>query len=415
MQIYLVGGAVRDELLELPVTDNDYVVVGASPEKLLALGYKQVGQDFPVFLHPKTREEYALARTEQKKGHGYKGFSCSFGAEITLEEDLLRRDLTINAMAKSMQGDLYDPYCGSADLKAKILRHVSPSFSDDPLRVLRVARFAARFHCLGFSIAPETLKLMSELANSGELAHLTPERVWNETVKALGTDDPQIYFSVLRECDALKVLFPEIDALFGVPAPKKWHPEVDTGIHTLMVLKQSALLSKDIDFRFASLTHDLGKALTPKSNWPSHHGHGQLGIALIKNLVSRLKIPNDCLDLAVMVSEHHTLIHNGHELKPATLVALMTKTDAWRKPERFHKMLRCGIADARGRLGFEHVDYPMAEYVWGAFLVAQKVDVQEVIKLGAQGAEIKRKLHDARVIKVKAYCNAVANDKLQVK
>ena len=278
MRIFLVGGAVRDELLNLEVKDRDFVVINSTPEAMLEKGFTQVGKDFPVFLHPTTNEEYALARTERKQGSGYTGFTCYAGQDVSLEDDLARRDLTINAIAQSPEGEIFDPYFGQKDLKDKVLRHISPAFSEDPLRVLRVARFAARFAHLGFNIAPETQLLMAELASSGELEALTAERVWAETEKALHTQSPQVYFQVLRDCGALAILFPEIDNLFGVPAPKRWHPEIDTGIHTLMVLEQACLLSDSLAFRFACLVHDLGKALTPESEWPSHKGHGFKGL-----------------------------------------------------------------------------------------------------------------------------------------
>ncbi|MCW8995995.1 MAG: multifunctional CCA addition/repair protein [Psychromonas sp.] len=408
MQVFLVGGAVRDQLLQLEVKDRDYVVIGSTPEELLQLGYQQVGKDFPVFLHPQTGEEYALARTERKQGSGYKGFSCYAGEDVTLEEDLIRRDLTINAIALSEQGEIVDPYHGVADLKNKQLRHISPAFSEDPLRVLRVARFAARFYKLGFSIAPETFTLMQQLTDSGELNHLTAERVWLETAKALQTDSPQIYFQTLKECGALAILFPEIEALFGIPGPKRWHPEIDTGIHTLMVVEQSVKLSDALAFRFACLVHDLGKALTPKEKWPSHKGHGFLGLAVIKALCLRLRIPNECRDLALLVSEHHTVIHNAFELKASTLVKLMDKNDAWRKPQRFLQMLQCCVADSKGRTGFEDKDYPSADYVWQAFQAAQKVDVQDIIKQGFQGAEIKEALLQARINAVNIFKNKIA-------
>ena len=403
MQKFLVGGAVRDRLLKLPVKDCDYMVVGSTPEELLSLGYQQVGKDFPVFLHPETGDEYALARTERKQGSGYNGFSCYSGKDVSLEDDLIRRDLTINAIAEDESGQVFDPYLGLQDLQDKLLRHVSPAFSEDPLRVLRVARFAARFCKLGFCIAPDTLLLMQQLSESGELSHLTPERVWAETEKALITDSPQVYFQVLRDCGALAVLFPEIDNLFGVPGPKRWHPEIDTGIHTLMVVEQSVLLSNDVAFRFACLVHDLGKALTPKDKWPSHKGHGFLGLAVIKSLCVRLKIPNECRDLALLVSEHHTLIHSAFELKPSTLLKLMNSCDAWRKPARFLQMLECCVADSKGRTGFEKKPYPSAEYVWQAFQAALTVDVQDIIKLGVKGAEIKEALLNARIEAVKVY------------
>ncbi|WP_413701217.1 multifunctional CCA addition/repair protein [Psychromonas sp. KJ10-10] len=405
MRIFLVGGAVRDKLLNIPIKDCDYMVVGATPEQLIAQGFQQVGKEFPVFLHPQTGEEYALARTERKKGKGYNGFSCYSGKDVSLEDDLIRRDLTINAIAENEQGERFDPYNGIKDIEQKVLRHISPAFSEDPLRVLRVARFVARFYHLGFSIAPETLALMRALSESGELDHLTPERVWTETEKALTTEAPHIYFQTLRDCGALAVLFPEVDRLFGVPGPKKWHPEIDTGIHTLMVVEQSALLSDSIAFRFACLVHDLGKALTPKDKWPSHKGHGFLGLKVIKSLCKRLKVPNECRDLALMVSEHHTLIHSAHELRASTLVKLMNTCDAWRKPERFQQMLQCCVADSKGRTGFELKPYPSADYVWQALQSALSVDVQSIIKLGFKGAEIKEALFTARTEAIQLYIN----------
>ncbi len=403
MQVFLVGGAVRDQLLQLEVKDRDYVVIGSTPEKLLQLGYQQVGRDFPVFLHPQTGEEYALARTERKQGSGYTGFACYAGEDVTLEDDLLRRDLTVNAIALSEQGEIVDPYNGLKDLQNKKLRHISPAFSEDPLRVLRVARFAARFYKLGFKIASETLTLMQKLTDSGELNHLTAERIWLETAKALQTDSPHIYFQVLRDCGALAILFPEIEVLFGIPGPEQWHPEIDTGIHTLMVVEQSVKLSDSIAFRFACLVHDLGKALTPKENWPSHKGHGFLGLEVIKALCLRLRIPNECRDLALLVSEHHTVIHNAFELKASTLIKLMDKNDAWRKPQRFLQMLQCCIADSKGRTGFEDKGYPSADFIWQTFQAASKVDVQDIIKQGFKGAEIKEALLQARILEVKKY------------
>lgn len=403
MQQFLVGGAVRDQLLGLEIKDRDHVVLGSTPQKMIELGYQQVGKDFPVFLHAQTGEEYALARTERKQGQGYTGFSCYAGEDVTIEEDLRRRDLTINAIAQSAQGELIDPYNGVNDLNNKLLRHVSPAFSEDPLRVLRVARFAARFYKLGFSIDPATLQLMRELATSGEISHLTAERIWLETSKALQTDSPQIYFQVLRDCGALKIIFPEIEALFGVPAPERWHPEIDTGIHTLMVVEQSAKLSDCVAFRFACLVHDLGKALTPIEEWPSHKKHGFRGLKVIKALCLRLKIPNECRDLALLVSEHHSLIHSAFELKASTLVKLMDQCDAWRKPNRFLQMLNCCIADSKGRTGFEEKAYPSADYVYQAFLIAVEVNVQDIIKKGFKGAEIREALYQARIKEVKKY------------
>jgi len=403
MHIFLVGGAVRDKLLGLEVKDRDFVVINSTPEEMLATGFTQVGKDFPVFLHPNTGEEYALARTERKQGSGYTGFSCYAGQDVSLEDDLARRDLTINAMVEDENGNIIDPYFGQHDLKNKILRHISPAFNEDPLRVLRVARFAARFAHLNFTIAPDTKQLMADISNSGELQTLTPERVWIETEKALRSNSPQVYFKTLRECGALAQLFPEIENLYGVPAPKRWHPEIDTGIHTMMVLEQACLLSNDLSFRFACLVHDLGKALTPKALWPSHKGHGLKGLSLIKNICARLKIPNECRDLALIVSEHHTNIHSAFELKPSTILGIMDKCDAWRKPQRFYQMLQCCIADARGRTGFETSSYPTADYMWQAYQVASEVDIQAIIQQGFKGGEIKIKLNELRLQRLKEF------------
>ena len=403
MRVFLVGGAVRDQLLGLEVQDRDFVVINSTPEHMLAQGFNQVGKDFPVFLDPKTGAEYALARTERKQGVGYTGFSCYAGQDVSLEDDLARRDLTINAMAQSADQQLIDPYGGQQDLERKTLRHISPAFSEDPLRVLRVARFAARFAKLGFRIAEETLQLMANIAKSGELQSLSPERIWTETEKALQTDSPQIYFQVLRDCGGLAALFPEVDNLYGVPAPKRWHPEIDTGIHTLMVVEQAALLSDSVAFRFACLVHDLGKALTPESEWPSHKGHGMKGLSVIKKFCKRLKVPNDCRDLALLVSEHHTNIHSAFELRASTMVGIMDKCDAWRKPERFQQMLQCCVADSKGRTGFELLPYPTADYMWQALQQALKVDIQEIIKEGFQGVEIRHKLNEQRIQQVQVF------------
>jgi tRNA nucleotidyltransferase (CCA-adding enzyme) len=397
MHVFLVGGAVRDQLLGIAVKDRDYVVIQSTPEKMLAKGFTQVGKDFPVFLHPTTGEEYALARTERKQSSGHKGFTCYAGQDVSLEEDLARRDLTINAIAQSVDQQLIDPYLGQKDLKNKILRHVSPAFIEDPLRVLRVARFAARFAKLGFTIASQTQQLMADITTSGELQSLPPERIWAETEKALETDSPQVYFQVLRDCGALAALFPEIDNLYGVPAPKRWHPEIDTGIHTLMVVEQACLLSDSLAFRFACLVHDLGKALTPESEWPSHKGHGMKGLSVIKKFCKRLKVPNECRDLALLVSEHHTNIHSAFELRASTMVGIMDKCDAWRKPHRFQQMLQCCVADSKGRTGFELLPYPTADYMWQALQQALQVDIQEIIEAGFQGAEIRTKLNEQRI------------------
>lgn len=403
MKIYLVGGAVRDSLLGLPVTEQDWVVVGASPASLLEQGYQQVGKDFPVFLHPHSHEEYALARTERKSGQGYHGFSCYAAPDVTLEEDLQRRDLTINAIARSDDGTLVDPYHGQADLAARVLRHVSAAFSEDPLRVLRVARFAARFAPLGFSIAPETQTLMRQMVASGELATLAAERVWKETEKALHCQQPQVYFQVLRDCGALAALFPEIDALFGVPAPAKWHPEIDTGVHTLMTLGMAAQLSPDIDVRFSALCHDLGKGLTPPALWPHHHGHGPAGVKLVNNLCQRLRVPNPLRDLAVLVAEYHDLLHGINKLRPETLLKLFDAIDVWRKPQRLQQMIFTSEADARGRTGFEQNPYPQGDYLRAAYQAALTVSVKDVVASGLQGAAIGQEVSHRRKLALAAW------------
>ena len=397
MQIYLVGGAVRDNLLGYPVKDKDYLVTGATIEQMLEAGYQQVGKSFPVFLHPKTQQEYALARTEKKQGSGYTGFTCDFNPSITVEQDLIRRDLTINAMAEDSEGNIVDPFGGQEDLKNKVLRHVSDAFVEDPLRVLRVARFAARYHHLGFSIAPETLELMTQIVTNGELDALIAERVWQETQSALMEQDPQIYFEVLRECGALKVIMPEIDCLWGVPNPAKWHPEIDSGIHTMMVLKQAQQLSDKLTVRFASLCHDLGKGLTPADNYPHHHGHEKLGLKPIKSLCKRLRVPNDCRDLALLDSEYHTHVHRAFELRADTVVKLFDKLDAWRKEERFFDFLTCCLADMRGRTSFENAEYPQAEYLKSLYLAAAKENTKDIVAQGIKGPEIRAQLTKNRI------------------
>ena len=403
MKIYLVGGAVRDGLLRLPVKDKDWVVVGATPQEMLDAGYQQVGKDFPVFLHPKSREEYALARTERKSGQGYTGFTCYAAPDVTLEQDLLRRDLTINAIAQDEHGEFIDPYNGRADIENRLLRHVSPAFNEDPLRVLRVARFAARYAHLSFQIAPETLTLMSSMASNGELEHLTPERVWKETENALTSRNPQVYFDVLRKCGALKVWFPEIDALFGVPAPEKWHPEIDTGIHVLMTLAIAAQLSPDVDVRFATLCHDLGKGLTPKEFWPRHHGHGPAGVKLVERLCQRMRVPNEIRDLAKLVAEYHDLIHTISILQPKTIIKLFDAIDAWRKPQRVEQVALTSEADARGRTGFEASDYPQGRLLRAAWVAAQSVTNKEVIDDGFSGPAIRDELTRRRIAAVEAW------------
>jgi tRNA nucleotidyltransferase (CCA-adding enzyme) len=374
MKTYLVGGAVRDQLLKLPVKDRDWVVVGASPNELIEKGYSQVGSDFPVFLHPQSKEEYALARTERKSAAGHKGFEVHYAKEVTLEEDLMRRDLTINAIAQAPSGDLIDPYNGLADIENKVLRHVSNAFIEDPLRVLRVARFAARFAHLGFAVAPETLALMEQISNSGELELLSSERVWREVNLALKADTPAEFIKTLRDCGALKVILPEVDALFGVPQPVKYHPEIDTGLHILLCLEQAALLTPDPTIRYAVLVHDVGKGITDPEKWPSHSGHEKLGVGLLKAINTRLKVPNEYAQLAAVVCEYHTLLHRVTELSPATLLLLLESADAIRRPERFEKFILACEADARGRTGLEKRDYPQHRYLSLAKDAVAKVD-----------------------------------------
>ncbi len=400
MKIYLVGGAVRDQLLNLPVKDRDWVVVGATPETLLQQGYQQVGKDFPVFLHPDTHEEYALARTERKSGSGYTGFTCYAAPDVTLEDDLQRRDLTINAIAYSAKGEYIDPYHGINDIHAKLLRHVSDAFSEDPLRVLRVARFAARFAPLGFTIAPETMSLMQEMTNSGELNALTAERVWKETEKALHSQAPQVYFEILHQCGALKILFPEINALFGVPAPKKWHPEIDTGIHTMMVLAMVSRLTDDIAVRFSALCHDLGKGVTPVENWPHHHGHGPAGVPLVEALCQRYRIPNQIRDLAKLAAKYHDHLHRIEKMRPSKIIRLFDAIDAWRKPERIDQLAIISEADARGRQGAENLPYPQGIFFRQAFKIANQVDVKSIVSRGLKGSAIREALTKQREVAI---------------
>ena len=391
MNVYLVGGAVRDKLLGYPFSERDWVVVGATPEELLAEGYRQVGSDFPVFLHPQTGEEYALARTERKSGSGYKGFQFDTASSVTLEEDLSRRDLTINAMAEDVDGNLIDPYHGREDLQNRVLRHVSDAFVEDPLRVLRVARFAARYAHLGFEIAPETLTLMRELSDSGELQHLTPERVWMETERALGERSPRSYVEVLRQCGALQVLLPEVERLFGVPQRADYHPEVDTGIHILMALDQAAALDDDPAVRFAVLVHDLGKGITPADILPRHIGHEENGVALVNGVCDRWKVPNRFRELAVAVTRHHLHCHRAPHLKATTILRLLKEVGALRQPEKLIKFVRCCEADARGRLGFEDRPYRSGQWLLKAFDALQTIDTREFIDKGLSG----KKLGDA--------------------
>jgi len=375
MQVYLVGGAVRDKLLELPVRERDWVVVGASADDLLQLGYQQVGKDFPVFLHPQTHDEHALARKETKTGHGYKGFSFDAAETVSLEDDLLRRDLTVNAIAEDSNGKLIDPYGGRQDLENKILRHVSPAFSEDPLRVLRVARFAARFAHLGFTIAEETLALMTNIVNAGELEHLVSERIWREFETALSESSPVTFFRTLRECGALAALLPEVNNLFGVPQPEKYHPEIDTGDHTFMVIEQATRLTDDPVVRYATLVHDVGKGVTPRDNWPHHYRHEHLGLDLIKAINARLKVPREYADTALLVCEYHTRMHRLGELRSGTVLDLLEALDAFRRPERMQRFLTACEADSRGRTGLEEIDYPQRELLLAAHEAASSLDV----------------------------------------
>ncbi|MDH3759135.1 MAG: multifunctional CCA addition/repair protein, partial [Gammaproteobacteria bacterium] len=380
MQVYLVGGAVRDEQLGIPHRERDWCVVGASPAELEAEGYERVGKDFPVFLHPETKEEYALARTERKTAPGYHGFDFDCSPDVSIEEDLQRRDLTINALAKDADGTIIDPWGGLADIENRVLRHVSDAFVEDPVRILRLARFAARFSHLGFTIAGETLSLMHRMIADGEVDALVPDRVWKETELALAGSNARVYFEVLRSCGALRVLFPEVDALFGVPQPERWHPEIDTGLHVMMVLDQAEQLSDDVEVRFAALTHDLGKGTTPQHDLPSHPGHEIRGCKLIRRISERLPIPKACRDLALLVAEYHTHCHRVLELRPRTILKVLEKSDAFRRPGRFEQFLTACEADARGRTGLENRRYAQAGYLRGAFAAAAAIDAGAIAK-----------------------------------
>ncbi|MEX3854059.1 multifunctional CCA addition/repair protein [Paraburkholderia sp. BR10923] len=407
MNIYAVGGAVRDELLGVPVQDRDYVVVGATPEQMVAQGYRPVGKDFPVFLHPQTHEEYALARTERKTAAGYHGFQFFYAPDVTLEEDLARRDLTINAMAREVRpdgaltGPVIDPFNGQADLQARLFRHVSDAFLEDPVRILRIARFAARF--VDFTVAPETLALMREMVADGEADALVAERVWQEVSRGLMEKKPSRMFDVLRDCGALARILPEIDALFGVPQRADYHPEVDTGVHVMMVLDHAAQQGYTLPVRFAALTHDLGKATTPEEQLPRHIGHEGRSVDLLKPLCERLRVPNECRDLAMLVAREHGNIHRVMEMGAAALVRLLERSDAIRKPARFAEALQACESDARGRLGLEMSEYPQAERLRVALVAARGVDAGAVAKrLADAPAGIKDAVHEERVRAVQA-------------
>lgn len=397
MQIYLVGGAVRDTLLKIPFQERDWLVVGATPDEMLAKGFSAVGKDFPVFLHPDSKEEYALARTERKSGHGYKGFAFHTSPDITIEDDLKRRDLTINAIAQDTDGNLIDPFGGQQDLERKILRHVSDAFAEDPLRLLRVARFAARFHHLGFTVADETLALMRDIVAAGEATHLVPERVWQEIKKALNEKNPQVFFEVLRRCTALAVVMPEIDKLFGVPQRKDYHPEIDTGVHTLMSLQQAARLSGDDRVRFAALVHDLGKADTPADVLPRHIGHERRSLPLIKQFCKRLAVPNDYRDLALMVAEYHTHCHRSAELNADTVYKVLKVCGAFHDPDKLEQFLLACEADARGRTGLENRDYSQSQRFRSALQACQTIKAATVQADGYAGAQLGSELQKRQI------------------
>lgn len=403
MRSYLVGGAVRDRLLGRPLVDHDHVVVGATPEAMLALGYRPVGKDFPVFLHPQTGEEYALARTERKTGHGYHGFAVHADPAVTLEEDLARRDLTINAMAQDEHGVLVDPFHGQRDLEQRVLRHVSAAFVEDPVRLLRVARFAARFAPLGFTVAEETMALMRTMVAAGEVDHLVPERVWQETRRALAEAQPSAFVRVLREAGALAVLFPEVDALYGVPQRPDYHPEIDTGVHLELVLDMAARLAPGDDLvGFAALCHDLGKARTPVAVLPSHIGHEHAGVAPLRALAARLKVPAEHAALAELVCREHLNAHRALELKPSTVLRLLDTLDALRRPQRLEAFLQACEADKRGRLGRAEVAYPQAAFLRAARAAATQVDASDFLAQGLTGPAIGAAMEKARVAAIAA-------------
>ena len=401
MKTYLVGGAVRDEILGYPFKEKDWVVVGATVDDMIGLGYQQVGKDFPVFLHPKTKEEHALARTERKTAAGYKGFEVHASPDVTLEEDLIRRDLTINAIAKDNDGEFIDPFNGIDDINNRILRHVSDAFAEDPVRILRIARFMARYAHLGFSIADETMSLMKNMVTAGEVDALVPERVWQEMEKALSERSPTSFIETLRTCGALKRIMPELDCLWGVPQPAEHHPEIDTGIHTMMVVEQACKLSADPQVRFAALVHDLGKGTTPKEEWPRHIAHEARGAEIVKIVCQRLRIPNEYRDLAERTARLHLHYHRALELKPATVVKTLEQLDAFRRPERFEKFLLASEADARGRPGYEEKHFPQGEYLRQALNVSTDIDIGKLRSLGFENMALANKIKEVRTNAVK--------------
>jgi tRNA nucleotidyltransferase (CCA-adding enzyme) len=406
LETYLVGGSVRDELLQLPVKDHDYVVVGSTPEEMEELGYRSVGKDFPVYLHPESHDQYALARTERKVARGYRGFEVYASPKVTLKDDLARRDLTINAIAKDKHGKIIDPFNGIADLKAGLLRHVAPAFSEDPVRVLRTARFSARF---GFRVAPETLTLMSEMVRNGEIDALVPERVWQELARGLMENKPSCLFSVLRDCGALKRIVPEIDVLFGIPQPEKWHPEIDTGEHIMQVIDYAASKNYSLPVRFAALTHDLGKGVTPRNLWPSHPGHENHSVKLVKGLCERIRAPKNSRDLALLVARFHSNVHRMAELNPATIVDMLQVVDAYRKPERFEEFVHACACDFHGRSGYIDRLYPQATWLREAFNATNRVDggsiaaslVRTISDPARLSDSINTKIREARIAEIK--------------
>jgi tRNA nucleotidyltransferase (CCA-adding enzyme) len=402
-KIYCVGGAVRDRLLGLPVQDHDWVVVGSTPEEMIDRGFQPVGKDFPVFLHPQTHEEYALARTERKTARGYKGFAVYAAPDVTLEQDLLRRDFTINAIAQDVDGNLVDPYNGIADLRAGILRHVSAAFSEDPVRILRAARFVARF---GFTIAPETLALMRGMVANGEVDALVAERVWQELARGLMAKNPSRFFETLRSCGALAKILPEVDALFGVPQPAKYHPEIDCGVHTMLVVDDAAQHGYTLEVRFAALAHDLGKGSTPRDILPRHIGHELRSVELVKQLAQRLRVPADCRDLALLAARYHSDIHRAAELRAETIIKLFQSADAWRRPERFVHLLQACAADARGRSGHENDDYPQADYLLELLAVARALDAGEIAGQCADNSAIAAAVQQARIKSIEGLVQA---------
>jgi len=406
VEIYLVGGAVRDKLLGLPVKEQDWVVIGETPESMVRQGFRPVGKDFPVFLHPKTHEEYALARTERKTAPGYKGFTVHASPDVSLEQDLIRRDLTINAMAMTSQGQLIDPYGGQPDLEKRIFRHISPAFAEDPVRILRVARFAARYGHLGFTLAEETRILMQSMVTAGEVDHLVPERVWAELFKALGEKSPSAFFYTLKDCAALDKIFPEINGLFGVPQPEKYHPEIDTGIHVMLCLEQAARLSSSLEVRFAALVHDLGKGMSPKEHWPHHYGHETQGLPILENMCSRLRVPNSFKALALQVMQYHTHCHRAFELRASTITDMLAALGAFKPVNKLPEFLLACEADARGRTGLENIAYPQAALLSGAAKAAASVDTSAILNGELKGAHIGEAIRRLRIKAVAEFIKA---------